>query len=177
MATSGRYSCAYRQKTGAARSSATESAISIPPVPPVSPIALERHARVRLITDADLEFAVRVMLRYHLADPLVICVDFPPSVSCNGSPVRWVFARELLEQGLHVPAECGDVCVWSKDADHTITEVRCPCGLTVIEFETAVLRRFLTRTYALVPAGAEDIATAIERGLSQLFGGTGKRRP
>ncbi|MEV6809501.1 SsgA family sporulation/cell division regulator, partial [Streptomyces sp. NPDC051129] len=35
----------------------------------------------------------------------------------------------------------------------------------------SALRRFLLRTYAMVPGGREDVTGVVERGLSALFGG------
>jgi len=49
-------------------------------------------------------------------------------------------------------------------------EFHSPYGLALLQFDTAALRRFLLRTYAVVAAGQEDLGAAVEEGLNSLFG-------
>lgn len=44
----------------------------------------EQPARARLITAENQELPVPALLRYGSADPLAVCVDFPPEVSLDG---------------------------------------------------------------------------------------------
>jgi len=134
-------------------------------------ITLEQPARARLITADDTELPVPATLRYTAGDPLAVHIDFPPEVSLDGSGVTWTFARELLEEGLRAPAGNGDVHIWPCGRARAVLEFHSPYGLALLQFDTAVLRRFLLRTYAVVAAGREDVGQAVDGGLTSLFGG------
>lgn len=133
-------------------------------------ITLEQPTRARLITAENQELPVPATLRYTAADPLAVCVDFPPEVSLDGEGVSWTFARALLEEGLAGPAGSGDVHIWPCGRSSTVVEFHSPYGLALLQFDTAALRRFLLRTYAVVGAGQEDLGAAVEQGLSSFFG-------
>ena len=133
-------------------------------------ITLEQPARGRLITADERELPVPATLRYAATDPLAVHLDFPPEVSLDGTRVTWTFGRALLEEGLRGPAGGGDVHIWPCGRDRTVVEFHSPYGLALLRFDTAALRRFLLRTYAVVAAGQEDIGAAVEEGLNSLFG-------
>ncbi|MFD3501839.1 SsgA family sporulation/cell division regulator [Streptomyces sp. NPDC058676] len=134
-------------------------------------ITLEQPARARLVTAESQELPVPATLRYTSADPLAVYVDFPPEVALDGERVTWTFARALLEDGLTGPAGDGDVHLWPCGRARTVVELHSPRGLALLRFDTAALRRFLLRSYAVVGAGQEDLGAAVEQGLTSLFGG------
>jgi hypothetical protein len=133
-------------------------------------ITLEQPARGRLITADERELPVPATLRYTATDPLAVHLDFPPEVSLDGTGVTWTFGRALLEEGLRGPVGGGDVHIWPCGPARTVVELHSPCGMALLQFDTAALRRFLLRTYAVVAAGQEDIGAAVEEGLDSLFG-------
>ena len=133
-------------------------------------ITFAQPARVRLITADERELPVAATLRYSSADPLAVHVDFPPEASLDGTDVSWAFSRALLEEGLGRPAGVGDVRLWPCGGSRTVLELHSPSGVALLQFGTPVLRRFLLRTHAVVAAGQEDVAAAVDRGLSALFG-------
>ena len=133
-------------------------------------IALTQPARARLITAENQELPVPATLRYSSVDPLAVHLDFPPEVSLDGAGVTWTFARTLLEEGLDAPAGSGDVHLWPCGGSRTVLELHSPYGMALLQFDTAALRRFLLRTYAVVATGQEDLGEAVDRGLSSLFG-------
>jgi hypothetical protein len=108
---------------------------------------VEQYARAHIVTDADIpeeeQEAVPVVLRY---DP----DDDPRSVRV-GLPGRgaheWTFSRSLLEQGLRAPAESGEVRVWPCGRVQAVVELHSAQGVSVVQFETKALMRFLRRTY------------------------------
>ncbi|MFJ6567748.1 SsgA family sporulation/cell division regulator [Streptomyces sp. NPDC091292] len=132
-------------------------------------VTLHQPARARLITPERQERDLTVTLRYDADDPLAVQVVFPVEVSPNDTEVIWTFGRELLEKGLRIPTGCGDVHIWPCGRARTVLEVHAPEGMALVQFDEAVLRRFLRRTYTAVPAGQEDLGPAVERGLSALF--------
>ncbi|HZF92361.1 SsgA family sporulation/cell division regulator [Streptomyces sp.] len=134
-------------------------------------LALQQSASARLITAEERDKDVPAVLRYTAHDPFAVHFDFPPQAALDGEPVSWTFARSLLEEGLRGPAGGGDVHLWPCGRERTVVEFHSPYGLALLQFDTATLRRFLLRTYALVAAGREDVGEAVDRGLSGLFDG------
>ncbi|MET8829212.1 SsgA family sporulation/cell division regulator [Streptomyces sp. NPDC004610] len=132
-------------------------------------ITLDQPARARLITGEE-ELPVPSTLHYCSSDPLAVHVAFPPEVTLAGEDVVWTFARALLAAGLDGPVGEGDVHIWPCGRSRTVLEFHSPYGLALLQFDTAALRRFLVRTYAIVASGAEDLGPAVERCLNELTG-------
>lgn len=136
-----------------------------------TPPALEQRARARLITPEYEEVPVVTTLRYTPHDPLAVHIDFPVGASADRENVTWTFARALLAEGLTTPAGIGDVHLWPCGPAHTVVELHSPQGMAMIRFDAPALRRFLRRSYAVVPLGGEDLGTALDDGLASLLGG------
>ncbi|GAB2754988.1 SsgA family sporulation/cell division regulator [Streptomyces bullii] len=115
---------------------------------------VEQYARAHILTDSDVQVldeqgAVPVKLRYDPErDPRSVGVGLP------GTGPEWTFSRSLLEQGLRAPAESGDVRVWPCGRVQAVVEFHSPDGVSVVQFETKALLRFLRRTYL---AAAEPV--------------------
>lgn len=131
---------------------------------------IDQAVQVRLIATTPGPYAVPAMLHYQPADPLAVRMSFPPEISLDGSAVDWAFARELLEEGLQIPAGRGDVRVRPSGPDRTMMEFHADEGIAMVQLKTADVRRFLARSYEAVPAGAELAYLGVERGLAELFG-------
>ncbi|MFE0171228.1 SsgA family sporulation/cell division regulator [Streptomyces sp. NPDC059002] len=134
-------------------------------------VTLEQPARARLITPEGRERALPVTLRYSAADPLAVQMTFPSQAALDGVEVTWIFARQLLEDGLAAPAGGGDVHIWPCGRARTVLEFHAPQGLALVQFDKLALRRFLMRSYAVVPAGGEVADLDLDLGLSRLLGG------
>ncbi|MEV1024321.1 SsgA family sporulation/cell division regulator [Streptomyces sp. NPDC050264] len=137
------------------------------------PVTLEQPAHARLVTAEGRggpERPVTVTLRYASADPLAIQLAFPAEVTLAGVEVTWSFARTLLDEGLRAPTGAGDVHVWPCGRARTVVELHAPEGMAVVQFDTSALRRFLRRSYALVPVGDEDVTAVVDRALAALLG-------
>ncbi|MEU8953592.1 SsgA family sporulation/cell division regulator [Streptomyces sp. NPDC048518] len=134
-------------------------------------VTLEQHVRARLVTPEGRERGLAVVLRYSAEDPLAVQMVFPAEASLDGVEVTWIFARQLLEEGLSAPAGGGDVHIWPCGRARTVLEFHAYQGLALVQFDTMVLRRFLVRSYGVVPAGAEDESIDLDSGLSRLLGG------
>ncbi|WP_306317024.1 MULTISPECIES: SsgA family sporulation/cell division regulator [unclassified Streptomyces] len=141
-------------------------------MPTTLPVTLEQPARARLVTaeGEGSERGLTVTLRYETTDPLALRLVFPGEAALDGAEVTWAFARALLDDGLRVPTGTGDVHVWPCGRARTVVELHAPQGMAVVQFDTSVLRRFLLRTYALVPAGGEDVTAVVDRALAALLG-------
>ncbi|MFD7768647.1 SsgA family sporulation/cell division regulator [Streptomyces sp. NPDC059787] len=114
---------------------------------------VEQYARAHIVTDVLEEDrgAVPVVLRYDPEqDPRCVRMALP------GAPPReWTVDRELLERGLRAPAGRGEIRVWPCGRVQTVVEFHtAQGGVSVVQFETKTLTRFLRRTYA---AAAEPV--------------------
>ncbi|MFC8387552.1 MULTISPECIES: SsgA family sporulation/cell division regulator [unclassified Streptomyces] len=113
---------------------------------------VEQYARAHIVTDVLEEDrgAVPVVLRYDSEqDPRCVRVSLP-----GAAPREWAVARELLEQGLRAPAGRGEIRVWPCGRVQAVVEFHTAQGVSVVQFETKTLTRFLRRTYA---AAAEPV--------------------
>ncbi|GAB2873597.1 SsgA family sporulation/cell division regulator [Streptomyces deserti] len=75
-------------------------------------------------------------------DPRSVRVGLP-----GAGQREWTLPRDMLEQGLRVPAGSGEVRVWPCGRVQAVVEFHSAQGVSVVQFETKALRRFLRRTY------------------------------
>ncbi|MFC5217728.1 SsgA family sporulation/cell division regulator [Streptomyces coerulescens] len=113
---------------------------------------VEQYARAHVVTDADIlaqdQDAVPVVLRYDPeSDPRSVRIGLP-----GREAHEWTFSRSLLEQGLRAPAGSGDVRVWPCGRVQAVVEFHSAQGVSVVQFETKALMRFLRRTYLAAEA-------------------------
>ncbi|MGV9451865.1 SsgA family sporulation/cell division regulator [Streptomyces sp. NPDC003635] len=114
---------------------------------------VEQYARAHIVTDTDVRVqedrdAVPVVLRY---DP-----DLDPRAVRFGLPGahEWTCDRSLLEQGLRAPAGSGEIRVWPCGRVQAVVEFHSAQGVSVVQFDSKALLRFLRRTYI---AAAEPV--------------------
>ena len=111
--------------------------------------------QLRLLLPGAAARPMRVTLRYDPADPYAVTAAFQVGTA---EVVSWTFARQLLADGLHAITGGGDVQVWPSAA--TQVPVVClslssPSGKALFEVPRSGLADFLTRTYDVIPNGAE----------------------
>jgi len=111
---------------------------------------------LRLVVAGGTSLPVAAELCYDARDPYAVHATFHAGES---ETVCWVFARELLTNGLRGPAGEGDVRVWpgagSAEGACLCVSLTSPEGSALLEAPADQLRRFLGHTYCAVPAGAE----------------------
>jgi hypothetical protein len=107
-------------------------------------------------------------LRYCRDDPYAVAATFRVGTEAG---VEWLFARDLLMEGLLGHAGDGDVRIApdDADADSATIELRGPERSVVLAVATACLTEFLTATYAVVGVGEEHRAFDIDRELVVLL--------
>lgn len=113
---------------------------------------VEQYAKAHIVTDADIltdeQDAVPVVLRYDPdTDPRSVRVRLP-----GREAHEWTFSRSLLEQGLRAPAESGEIRVWPCGRVQAVVEFHSAQGVSVVQFESKALMRFLRRTYLAAAA-------------------------
>jgi hypothetical protein len=125
---------------------------------------------LRLVVVDGPTLPVTATLRYEAGDPWAIRVHF--RTGDDGEGVEWLFARQLLTDGVNRPAGQGDVRVWPAPdrRDPTVfLAMSSPSGSALFEVDRDRLARFLQRTYRLVAAGAEDQVVDLDVELSLLL--------
>lgn len=112
---------------------------------------------------------VHMLLRYHVADPYAVCAEFRRS---TGDEVRWVFARDLLTEGLRSPAGDGDVRIWPYRVggeSGVRIALSSPDGRVLVGALARDLVEFLRASNALCPPGSEGDHVDVEGELRTLL--------
>jgi len=110
-------------------------------------------------------------------DPYAIRIAFHVGLD---EPVEWIFARDLLAQGIKDRAGLGDVQVWPStatpdpqggdtDKDVLNIELSSPFGQAHFEAPVKEISDFLQRTYRIVSAGKESEFVDVEAELNDLL--------
>ncbi|MFJ9729507.1 SsgA family sporulation/cell division regulator [Streptomyces sp. NPDC101209] len=109
-------------------------------------------------------------LCYDMADPYAVRLSLgAPEVES----VDWVFARSLLEEGLHRPTGVGSVLVSPPDRWHdkfVRIVVRSIEGAARIDIPVIEALEFLRQSHALVPTGGESLHIRVDHELAVLMG-------
>lgn len=119
------------------------------------PTIVNTEVEFRLVLAADRSVMVSASLDYAAHEPYSVRVTFRTT---DGN-VNWVFARDLLADGLRGPAGSGDVTVWpsnNQGRDVMCLSLSSPSGQALLEVERAEIDQFLNRTIEVVPAGSES---------------------
>jgi hypothetical protein len=108
-------------------------------------------------------------LFYRGEDPYAIRMAFDTGLD---DAVEWIFARDLLAEGLDHHAGEGDVCLWpgtSSNNDVLHIALSSPHGQALFQAPLAAVTGFLQRTFQIVPPGREGEHTDIEAELNALL--------
>lgn len=132
------------------------------------PMIIREGALFELVTPDAPPVPVRVELSYSSRDPYAVQASFRTGQS---SPVDWVFARDLLADGLLAPAGTGDVRVKPilGPEERVEVELASPSGHAVFTTAARPLAEFLDRTFELVPATSEYSWLDFDAALDQLL--------
>ena len=125
--------------------------------------------QLRLVISGDSSQPVPAGLRYDTADPYAVHATFHTG---GQDTVDWVFARELLAEGLRRPTGTGDVRVWpsrSRGQASVCLALSSPEGEALLEAPARALESFLKRTNAAVPPGLEHRVYDLDAELIHLF--------
>lgn len=125
------------------------------------------------VTRPDAE-RLGIELWYSPADPYAARITFLR----DGRRSEWFVGRDLLRDGLTRLTGQGDAQIWPTDdgvnvaltlvgVDEDTGEER----VCLVEMPRSQLAKFLHDSYALVPAGAEDMTDAVDEVLASLLGG------
>jgi hypothetical protein len=133
---------------------------------------------LRLVAAEQTIVPLVASLRYSGSDPYAIWMAFHVGAE---DAVEWIFARELLADGMTTPVGTGDVQIWpSAPAARPDGEVRGPLSVLNImlsspfgeahfEAPVEVIANFLDRTYSVVRMGQESAVIDIDAELNNLL--------
>ena len=108
-------------------------------------------------------------LYYSAEDPFAIRMSFHVGMD---EPIEWIFARDLLADGLEGPAGEGDVQVWptgSRGAQVLNIALSSPFGEAHFEAPLGDTAAFLQRTFQLIAAGQETAYMDLDGELDELL--------
>ncbi|MFB6889165.1 SsgA family sporulation/cell division regulator [Kitasatospora sp. NPDC056327] len=131
---------------------------------------VQGHLTMNLVVSHELAFRIVVDLDYDPADPYAVRFTFHLP---GDEPVTWVFARELLLDGLARPSGEGDVYIHPVGGElaEVCLVLRSPGGDAVLRGSAPPLIAFLARTDRLVPMGEEFAAGDLDAQLELILHG------
>jgi hypothetical protein len=94
---------------------------------------------------------VETQLLYQADDPFAVTMNF----HAGGAVATWIMGRDLLAEGMTMPAGDGDVRLRPHAGRVLVLELISDRQVTVFRVPTGTLRKFLDATYRLVPPGSE----------------------
>lgn len=110
---------------------------------------------LRLISES-IVLPLQTDFQYSTDDPMAVVAMFDTG---EDETVRWVFARDLLNEGLDRRTGEGDIVVWpATDANgQSVVHIRLqsPDGTALIEADSREIEGFLAQTNELVAPGKE----------------------
>ena len=141
---------------------------------------------LRLVVPGRPSVPLRADLRYTADDPWAVRVSFQVGSGQVGSGqvasggadddevVEWLFARQLLTEGIAGTVGEGDVRVWPSmvGADRIVhLAMASPSGSALFELGRDELVEFLQQTYLAAPTGTEESFVDLDAELALLFAG------
>ncbi|MFJ1751817.1 SsgA family sporulation/cell division regulator [Kitasatospora sp. NPDC088134] len=116
-----------------------------------------------------LRVSVPARLRYHRADPFAVHLDCHADLE---EPITWLFARDLLAEGMDGWAGVGDVTIRRSSADPELLAIALstPGQTAVLHTPAAPVRDFLRLSHRVVPPGTEHHFLDTETLLRRLLG-------
>ena len=130
-----------------------------------------------LVVPGGPSLPVVAFLRYSADDPWAVRVAFQTGAKNeDGSGdgiVEWMFARQLLTDGVSATVGEGDIRVWPSviGREHFVNlAMASPSGSALFEIDRDALVEFLQQTYLAVPTGTEEDVVDLDAELALLLG-------
>ena len=133
--------------------------------------SVSAELELRLVVSGGPSLPVVAGLRYDSNDPWAVRVAFHTGGEGDGI-VEWMFARQLLTDGVAKTVGEGDVRVWPTmhGTERVINlAMASPSGSALFEIDRDDLVEFLQQTYLAVPTGSEDAVVDLDAELALLL--------
>jgi hypothetical protein len=132
---------------------------------------IHQDLRVSLLLSPEHSVPVPARFSYLVGDPYAVHITFHLG---QESPVTWVFARELLVEGMFRPCGQGDVRIWPTrlgGRNVICLALSSPAGDALLEAPAGTVAAWLQRTLRRVPPGSEDAGLDVDGALAALLAG------
>ena len=131
------------------------------------PTAVTAELSLRMVVDSDRTVVVPCSLEYRSEEPYAIRATFRTGIT----DIEWMFARDLLLEGLQRPSGEGDVVMWPErhQVALLLIALNSPSGQAVLECESAHVEHFLRRTFEMVPLGMESASMDIDGAIAAIL--------
>ena len=138
----------------------------------MNPIAsVSTELELRLVVPGGPSLPVLAGLRYQADDPWAVRVTFQTGAE-EDATVEWMFARQLLTDGVSGTVGEGDIRVWPamSGGERVINlAMASPSGSALFEIDRDELVEFLQQTYLAVPTGSEGEVVDLDAELALLL--------
>lgn len=141
-------------------------------MPSETPTTVRTTLDLRLVLSGDRGLLVPAILHYDAAEPYAVTATFR---TADGD-ITWLFARDLLADGLEHLAGDGDVAVWpahTQGVDRVSIALTSPDGQALLEADRPALLGFLHATYQVVPSGQESEHLDVDAAIAALLADAG----
>jgi len=131
--------------------------------------SVTRALTLELIDTTGVATPLQAELCYDRNDPYAVSASF----RTGDTMVRWVFARDLLKDGLYDPSGDGDVHIWpcidARGHAVTIIELSSPDGEALMQARSDEVCEFLSHAEALVATGTEGEFIDVDEALLKIL--------
>lgn len=130
---------------------------------------VERELEIKLVLSPERGIPVAARLSYRTDDPYAVHITFHVG---SKTPVDWLFARELLVEGVFRPSGHGDVRIWPATVDGRgviCLALSSPAGDALLQAPAQVVSAWLERTLRAVVPGTEHEQLGLDSGLRRLL--------
>lgn len=136
-------------------------------------LTVHAELELSLVVPGGPSLPVLADLRYSANDPWAVRVAFQTGGEGDGV-VEWMFARQLLTEGIAGTVGEGDVRVWpsTTNGERVVNlAMASPSGSALFEIDRDSLVEFLQKTYLAVPTGTEEDVVDLDAELALLLEG------
>jgi hypothetical protein len=133
------------------------------------PTAVTAELSLRMVVDSDRTIEVPCSLEYRAEEPYAIRATF----RTGPADIEWMFARDLLLEGLQRPSGEGDVVIWPENHGPeplVLLALNSPSGQAVLECDRSHIELFMRRTFGIVAVGEESTTIDIDRCIHGILG-------
>lgn len=131
--------------------------------------AIAHDLQMQVVLDDSTRVALTATLEYNAGDPFAMSATF----HTGDGDITWVFARDLLSDGLRDEVGEGDIRIrpgHPSNGGHVLISLSSPSGTARIEASRSDLASFVNDVFTAVPAGSEWMHLNFDHELSELLG-------
>jgi hypothetical protein len=131
--------------------------------------AVRREIQLGLVVPGDDAVPVPATLCYDITDPYAVRAEFITGMT---EGVSWIFARDLLMEGVQQPTGEGDVRVWpatSPDGPVVLISLDSPDGQALLSAPLHDVVDFVEHTRSVVPQGQESKHLDLDAALNAIL--------